>query len=170
MCHSHETLHPRTFFLEHDAQCAEYGAQCAEQGAVLRIWFALLHLLRSASQTQVVPSADGPEIVVKTTKQASFCVTLLLPTLAREHTFQDMIGPHFCCWCIVVLWSGLHRSVRRRHFPEVLSVTDGSTDDVSQTPHPSSDRMGIGDSNPESVVRHPDGWVLYEIRTDGIGD
>ena len=28
---------------------------------VLRIWFALLHLLGSASQAQVVPGADGPE-------------------------------------------------------------------------------------------------------------
>ena len=78
---------------------------------VLCIWFALLHLLRSASQTQVVPGADGSEIVAKTTKQASFCVTLRLLTLARECTFQDMIGLHFCCWCIVVLWPGLRRSV-----------------------------------------------------------
>ena len=22
----------------------------------------------------------------------------------------------------------------------------------------------------DDVIRHPDGWVLYEIRTDGIGD
>ena len=26
-----------------------------------------------------------------------------------------------------------------------------------------------GISNPASVVRHPDGWVLYQIRPDGIG-
>ena len=70
---------------------------------VLRIWFALLHLLRNASQTQVVPDTDGPGLVTKATKQESFCVTLLLPTLARERTFQDMIGLHFCYWCIVVL-------------------------------------------------------------------
>ncbi len=40
---------------------------------------------------------------------------------------------------------------------------------MDRTPHPSSGQTGIGDSNPESVVRHPDGWVLYEIRTDGTG-
>ncbi len=61
---------------------------------VLHRWFALLHLLRNAFQTQVVPDADGPEMVAKTTKQASFCVTLLLPTLARERTFQNVIGLH----------------------------------------------------------------------------
>ena len=81
---------------------------------VLRIWFALLHLLRNASQDQVVSGTDGPGIVVKTTKQETFCVTLLLPTLVRERTFQDMIGLHFCYWCIVVLWSGLCRSVALR--------------------------------------------------------
>ena len=82
---------------------------------VLRIWFELLHIfLRSASQAQVVPGTDGPGIVAKATKQESFCVTLLLPTLARERTFQDMIGLHFCYWCIVVLWSGLRRSVTLR--------------------------------------------------------
>jgi hypothetical protein len=84
-------------------------------------WFPLLHLLRNTSQTQVVPDTDGSVIVVKTTKQVSFWVTLLLPTLARERTFQNMIGLHFCYWCIVVLWEGLRLSValhptRRRHF------------------------------------------------------
>ena len=75
---------------------------------VLWIWFELLHIfLRSVSQTQVVPVVDGPEIVDKTTKQASFCVTLLLPTLTRERTFQNMIGLHFWYWCTVVLWEGL---------------------------------------------------------------
>jgi hypothetical protein len=39
---------------------------------VLRKWFVLLHLLRNASQAQVVPGADGSEMVDKTTKQASF--------------------------------------------------------------------------------------------------
>jgi lysylphosphatidylglycerol synthetase-like protein (DUF2156 family) len=58
----------------------------------------------------VVPGADGPEKVSKTSKQASSGVPLLLPTLARERTFQNMIGIHFCYWCIVVLWPG------RRHF------------------------------------------------------
>ena len=77
---------------------------------VLRRWFALLHLLRNASQAQVVPGADGSEKVAKTTQQASSRVPLLLPTLARERTFQNMIGIHFCYWCIVVLWPG------RRHF------------------------------------------------------
>jgi hypothetical protein len=38
---------------------------------VFHRWFALLHLLRNTSQTQVVPGADGPEKVAKTTKQAS---------------------------------------------------------------------------------------------------
>jgi hypothetical protein len=33
---------------------------------VLRRWFALLHLLRNASQDHVVPDVDGPEIVDKT--------------------------------------------------------------------------------------------------------
>ncbi len=63
---------------------------------VLHRWFALLQLLRNASQTQVVPGADGPEKVAKTTKQASSWVPLLLPTLARERTFQNVIGIHFC--------------------------------------------------------------------------
>jgi hypothetical protein len=31
-------------------------------------------------------------MVAKTTKQASFCVNLLLPTLARERTFHHKIG------------------------------------------------------------------------------
>ncbi len=88
---------------------------------VLRRWFTLLHLLRNVSQTQVVPDVDGPEIVSKTTKQASFGVTLVLPTLARESTFQNMIVLHFCYWCFVVLWQGLRLSVVlrptwRRHF------------------------------------------------------
>jgi hypothetical protein len=39
---------------------------------VLGRWFALMHLLRNASQVQVVPDTDGPEIVGKTTQQASF--------------------------------------------------------------------------------------------------
>jgi hypothetical protein len=77
---------------------------------VLRRWFALLHLLRNASQTQVVPGADGPEKVTKTTKQVSSGVPLLLPTLARERTFQNTIGIHFCYWCVEVLWPG------RKHF------------------------------------------------------
>ena len=38
--------------------------------------------------------------------QTSFWVTLLLTTLARERTFQNMIDLHFCYWCIVVLWQG----------------------------------------------------------------
>ncbi len=58
------------------------------------------------SQDQVVPGADGPEKIAKTTKQASSWVPLLLSTLVREHTFQNMIGIHFCYWCIVILWSG----------------------------------------------------------------
>jgi hypothetical protein len=77
---------------------------------VLRRCFALSHLLRNASQAQVVPGADGPEKVTKTTKQASSGVPFLLPTLARDRTFQNMIGIHFCYWCVVVLWPG------RRHF------------------------------------------------------
>ena len=77
---------------------------------VIRRWFALLHLLRNAFQSQVVPDADGSEKVAKTTQQASSWVPLLLPTLARERTFQNMIGIHFWYWCIVVLWPG------RRHF------------------------------------------------------
>ena len=97
--------------LEHDSQCADNLIMALN---VLHRWFVLLHLLRIDSLDQVVPVADGPEIVSKTTKQASFCVTLLLPTLARERTFQDMIGLHFCYWCIVVLWSGLRRSVALR--------------------------------------------------------
>ncbi len=59
--------------------------------------------------TQVVPDVDGPEKVDKTTKQASSWVPLVMPTLARERTFQNMIGIHFFYWCIVVLWTG------RRH-------------------------------------------------------
>jgi hypothetical protein len=63
----------------------------------------------------VVPGADGPEKVAKTTKQTSSGVPLLLPTLARERTFQNIIGIHFCYWCIVVLWAG------RRHFLYVFT-------------------------------------------------
>ncbi len=81
---------------------------------VLRRWFTLLHLLRNTSQDQVVPDVDGPEIVSKTTKQASFWVTLLLPTLARESTFQNMIGLHFYYWSIVVLCQGILLSVTLR--------------------------------------------------------
>ena len=47
---------------------------------VLRRWFALLHLLRNASQAQVVPGADGPENVAKPQNQqvleSPFCCRL----------------------------------------------------------------------------------------------
>ena len=55
---------------------------------VLRRWFVLLHLLQNSSQDQGVPDTDGSEKVAKTTKQ-------LMPSLARERTFQNMIGINF---------------------------------------------------------------------------
>ncbi len=70
---------------------------------VLRRWFTLLHLLQKDSQDQVVPVADGSEKVAKTTKQATSWVPLLMSSLVRECTFQDMIGINFCYWCIEVL-------------------------------------------------------------------
>jgi hypothetical protein len=46
----------------------------------------------STSMLPLVQGADGSEVVGQTTKQASFCVTLLLMTLLRERTFQEIIG------------------------------------------------------------------------------
>ncbi len=76
------------------------------------------------------------EAQVQTTKQASFCVTLLFPTLVRECTFctfQEIIGLYFWYWCLLVLWPGWHRSgslhhTWRRHFkslcfPRVILTT-----------------------------------------------
>ena len=58
---------------------------------VLWIWVAPMHLFRTASHPQVVPGADGPEVVTQTTQQSSFCFTLLLATLVRERTFQEIL-------------------------------------------------------------------------------
>jgi hypothetical protein len=91
--------------IQHDSQCAPHMVCTFAPSS-------------NTSQTQVVPTVDGPEKVSKTTKQASSWVPLLLPTLSRERTFQNMIGIHFCFWCIVVLWPG------RRHF-YVLTVFFG---------------------------------------------
>ena len=37
-------------------------------------------------------------------------VTLLIFTLVREGTSEEIIDLQFCYWCMVVLWSGWHRS------------------------------------------------------------
>ncbi len=55
----------------------------------------------STSMLPLVQGADGSEVVGQTTKQASFCVTLLLMTLLRERTFQEIIGRQWY-WCMVV--------------------------------------------------------------------
>jgi hypothetical protein len=62
---------------------------------VLWIWFTLIHLFRTDYHPQVVQGVDGFEVVVQTTKQSSFDVTLLIANLLREHTFQEIIGLHF---------------------------------------------------------------------------
>ncbi len=74
-----------------------------------------MHLFRTASHPQVVPGADGPEVVAQTTKQASFCVTLLLATLVRERTFQEIVGLHVFYCCMVVLWPGRLQSGTLHH-------------------------------------------------------
>ena len=61
---------------------------------VLWIWVAPVHLFRTDSHPQVVLGVDGLEVVSQTTKQASFCVTLLLVTLVRERTFQEIVSLH----------------------------------------------------------------------------
>ena len=71
--------------------------------SVFWIWVEPLHLFRTDSHPQVVPGADGPEVVSQTTKQASFCVTLLLATLVRESAFQEIVGLHVYYCCMVVL-------------------------------------------------------------------
>ena len=45
----------------------------------------------SLRKPQVLPGEDGSPKVVESTKQTSFCVTLLLPTLVRESTSEEII-------------------------------------------------------------------------------
>ena len=82
---------------------------------VIWIWVAPMHLFRTVSHVQVVPGANGREVVVQTTKQASFCVTLLIVNLVREFTFQEIVGLHVYYCCMVVLWSGRIKSGALRH-------------------------------------------------------
>ena len=62
---------------------------------VLWIWFALLHLFRTVRKPQVLPAADRPKTVAQSAKQASFRVTLLLASLLRERTSQDLVRVHW---------------------------------------------------------------------------
>ena len=68
---------------------------------VLLLWVSPLHLFRTDSYPQVVPGVDGPEVVDQTTKQTSFCVTLLIVTLVRERTFQEIVGLHVYYFIVV---------------------------------------------------------------------
>jgi hypothetical protein len=45
---------------------------------------------------QVLPAADGPPKVSESTKETSFCITLLITTLVRESTSQEIIALQFC--------------------------------------------------------------------------
>ena len=74
------------------------------------IRFELLHLFRSLRKSQVFPSVDGSPTVSKSSKWASFCVTLLCATFVREGTSQEIIGLQFSYWCMVLLWPGRHKS------------------------------------------------------------
>ena len=74
-------------------------------------WFTPMHLFRTVYKSQVLLTENGSEKIVATTKKASFCVTVLLwVSLVRESTFQEITGLLFCYCCMVVLWSGWHRS------------------------------------------------------------
>ena len=60
--------------------------------------------------TSLLPTTDVSVIVRPVTKQACFLCHRACTSVVRERTCQDQWKFHVCNCCIIVLWSGRHRS------------------------------------------------------------